>query len=63
MLFEYLQLAAHPRVADGAIQRRDRVEHEPLQPLSHQQVSEHVLQRPRIVRLQYREHVALEYRR
>ena len=45
MLLEHLQLAAHPRLADRAVERRDRVEHERLQSLAHQQVGERVLQR------------------
>ena len=60
VLLEHLQLAAHPGLAHGPVERGDRLQHELLQPLPHQHVGEHVLEAGCIVRLQEREHVPFE---
>ena len=59
MLLEHGEIAPHPGVADGVVERRQRLEHEPLQPLPHQQVRERVLQRRRIVAGEQREDLAV----
>ena len=63
VLLEHLQLAAHPRIAHGTIERGHRVEHEALQALPHHQVGERVLKRRDVVRVEHRQDVALERRR
>src|SRR5437879_6111783 len=62
VLLEHFELAAHPRVADRAIERGQRVEHEALQSLLHQQIRKRLLQRDRIVGLQHRDDAATERR-
>jgi hypothetical protein len=44
MFLEHGEVAAHPRFANRVIERRRRLEHEPLQALAHQQIGERVLQ-------------------
>src|SRR6266568_8790840 len=49
MLLEYLQLAAHPGLAHGAIERGDRLDDEALDPLALQQIRQRRMESGRVV--------------
>src|SRR5207248_11165852 len=63
MLFEDLELAAHPRLADRAVEWSDGVDDEALHPLTQQKTRERRMEPRRIVRLEQCKHVALDGRR
>ena len=58
MLFEDLELSAHPSFADRAIERRDRIDDKALHTVPEQQVCQRTVQPADIVRLEQRQHVA-----
>ena len=58
-----LQFAPHPRITDGAVQRRHGLDDKSLQPLPHDQIGQRMLQRRGVVPADQRKHVALERRR
>ncbi len=49
VLLEHVELAAHPGLADQAVERRERLDDEALQALAHQPLRERELERARIV--------------
>ena len=60
MLFEDLELSAHPGLADRAIERRDRLDDKALHAVPEQQVCQRTVQPGDIVRLEQRQHVTLD---
>src|SRR6266536_2912770 len=60
MLFEYLELAAHPRLPDRAIERSDNVDDEALYSQAQQETRQRRVEPDCIVPLEQREDVALD---
>ena len=59
VFLEYLQLAAHPALAHGAIKRRDGLENEALDPLAQQQIRQRRMKSGRVVRFEKGKDIAL----
>src|SRR6266536_812868 len=62
MLLEYLELAAHPGLAHGAIERGDRLDDEALDPLALQQIRQRRMESGRVVCFEKSKDVALHRR-